>query len=358
MNAGRARDASARRWRRWAPRALAFARMILLASLAASAQAISYTVQVVAVSDENRARALEEQLLASGFAAYTLTVPTQQGLIYRLRIGAFADRDSAERFADALSPPGGDPATPALAESIPEDLIPLEPAWLGRYAPGSDLRVLPSPAGPLLRARAKGALEPSYRLPDGRRVSAFRLMPQPDGGWLVVRALLLWPADWQGLSEEARAQQRQTVLGNVASALGRSAGELEPYVFAPAGQAPFLAVVERWSAGGGDRERLPALGDPARGIGADGPELHWFGGSEVEIREPEPLWTLPEAPAPVASVTGERWQAQGDGGFVRLELGERSWRVVPGAPLWAAGDLLAVWDEGAVVLYALLEPTL
>lgn len=346
MNVGRAREARARR-RGWA--------LALLLSLAPWAAAISYTVQVVAVSDEERARALEEQLLASGFAAYTLTVPTQQGLIYRLRIGAFADRESAERFADALSPPGGDPATPALAESIPRDLIPLEPAWLGRYPPGSDLRVLPSPAGPVVRAYAKGALEPSYRLPDGRRVSAFRLTPQPEGGWLMLRALPLWTAEWPTLSEEARARQRQTVLDNVALTLGLPASELEPYVFAPAGQAPFLVVAERWSEDG-NRERLPALGDPARDIGAEGPELRWFGDGEIEIREPEPLWTLPEAPAPAASAAGAGWQAQSDGGFVRLSRGERSWRAVPGAPLWAASDLLAVWDEGAAVLYALREP--
>ncbi len=328
-------------------------RVLLVLGLACwgLALAISYTVQVVAVSDEERALLIQDALAEEGFPAYVLTVPTQEGLVYRLRIGAFANRAAAARFAERLPPFFGAPATPALAESIPSGLIPLEPEWLGSYPAGSQVEALDWPGGPALRTQT-GDAPARYRLPDGTSFEAFRALPQ-QGGVLLVEALRLWPEGWESLSEAERVEYRQTVLGNVAAGLELAEARLADFVFHPEGEAPFLVLAERRDASGA-RVRLRALGQPGSGFGPEGPELAWLEpAAREDIQDPEALWRVADQPAPAPSVTGAGWQATADEGFVRLLREGRSWRAASGAPLWAAGELLAVLDRGEVVVYAL-----
>jgi SPOR domain len=107
--------------------------LIVLAWLSV-AGAISYTVQVVAFSDEPRARRVKDELASQGYPAYLIAVPTAQGQVYRIRVGAFANRAAAALFAQTMPSVEGSTPSPALAEGgLPPGLIPLAPALLGQY---------------------------------------------------------------------------------------------------------------------------------------------------------------------------------------------------------------------------------
>lgn len=332
----------------------------LLLALAA-AQEISYTVQVAAVSDEARALELQQSLASQGFAAYLLAVPTEQGLVYRLRLGAFANRAAAAQFAAALPTIGGGSAAPALAENIPPSLIPLEPELLSRDDPATTaVEVLPWGEGFAVRTQPREGAQPArYLLLDGSSFSAWRAARQADGSLLLVESLSLWPEGWESLSAAERDGFRQTVLGNLATSLELSREALEPFVFEAEGAAPFLILAARRDPETGERERLPGLARPEDGLSMRGPELLWLREDEaVSIAEPEPLWAAAPEPEALARVQGQGWEARADDDFTRLDLsGEaRGWRAVAGAPLWASGSLLAVLDDGRIVLYALRQP--
>jgi hypothetical protein len=111
-------------------------------------QAISYTVQVVAFSDEPRARRVQSELAGQGYPAYLIAVPTAQGQVYRIRVGAFANRAAAALFAQTMPSVEGSTPSPALAEGgVPPGLIPLAPALLGQYDLTTTLvQVFPWPA--------------------------------------------------------------------------------------------------------------------------------------------------------------------------------------------------------------------
>jgi SPOR domain len=96
--------------------------------------AISYTVQLFASSDEPKASQLQAELADQGYKAYLLRVPTAQGQVYRIRVGAFANRAAAALFAQVLPSVEGSTPSPALVEGgEPPGLIPLQPALLGQY---------------------------------------------------------------------------------------------------------------------------------------------------------------------------------------------------------------------------------
>ncbi len=96
--------------------------------------AISYTVQLFASSDEARASQLQAQLAGQGYPAYLLSVPTAQGQVYRIRVGAFGNRAAAALFAQVMPSVEGSTPSPALAEGgVPPGLIPLQLALLGQY---------------------------------------------------------------------------------------------------------------------------------------------------------------------------------------------------------------------------------
>lgn len=148
----------------------------------AGAQALGYTVQVIAVSDQTNALDLSRGLLREGFPAYVVRSTGSQGDVYRVRVGAFANRAAAARYAAAMPDVAGARPVPALAEAIPGGIMPLAPrvVWF-EAAAGADLRVLPWPGGVALRRQALDPLrQATYALvQDGevRTVSAWRAAP-------------------------------------------------------------------------------------------------------------------------------------------------------------------------------------
>lgn len=56
----------------------------------------SYVVQVVALSDAEKAKALEKKIDAAGINAYTEVVKTEKGDVTRVRVGPFASREAAD----------------------------------------------------------------------------------------------------------------------------------------------------------------------------------------------------------------------------------------------------------------------
>jgi hypothetical protein len=154
---------------------------LVLGSLAA-AQSIGFTVQVIAVSDQNNALDISRGLLRDGFPAYVVRSTGGQGDVYRVRVGAFANRAAAVRYAAAMPGIGGTRPVPALAEAIPAGIMEWTPRvlWQGSVA-GADLRVLPWPDGLALRRQAADPLrEATYELVQGaevRTVRAWRIAP-------------------------------------------------------------------------------------------------------------------------------------------------------------------------------------
>ena len=155
---------------------------LALAAVGAPALAIAFTVQVIAVSDQASALDISRTLLRDGFPAYVVRSTGSQGDVYRVRVGAFANRAAAARYAAAMPEVAGARPVPALAEAIPAGIMPLAPRvlWDGPVA-GADLRVVPWPDGVALRRQAFDPLrQASYALVQGaevRTVQAWRVAP-------------------------------------------------------------------------------------------------------------------------------------------------------------------------------------
>lgn len=334
---------------------------------AAWGQAISYTVQVVAVSSQDRALGLVSELTRQGYPAYLLTVPTPQGLVYRIRVGAFANRAAAARYAAALPGVGDSRPTPALAENIPAGLSPLEPALLGAYdLEAVNVQVLPWQGEAALRVQPKDAAQQAtYTLLDGTvappTFAAWRARPQDDGTVLRVYSLPLWPDGWPTLAAPERESYRQTVLTNIAAQFDMSVSELEAFVFPAENAAPFLVLADRFDPATGGRERLKAMGRPSTGSttgpSAFGPELQGVQGATApEVPMLEPLFAPTTAGDPPA-LQGDGWRAVASGGFTELDLAAstKPWRAVVGTPLWARQNVLLTLDGSDVLVYTLLE---
>ena len=76
-----------------------------------SQQAVSggaYVVQVAALSDSSKAKALEKQMAGAGLKTYTEVVNTQSGEVTRVRAGPFATREAAEKARSQLKKAGLD----------------------------------------------------------------------------------------------------------------------------------------------------------------------------------------------------------------------------------------------------------
>ena len=324
-------------------------------------QAISYTVQVAAVSDETQALRLRSELAAQGFPAYLLTVPTSEGLVYRLRVGAFADREAAAQFAAAMPRVGGSTPTPALAESIPGGLIPLEPDLLGAYdLKEVTVQVLPWQKGIAVRSQPVGLggqARYTLTLPSGlHEFGAWRAAPGEDGGFTRVYSLPLWSADWREQSAAERDSYLQTVLANIAADFDLTVAQVAAFTFTEASEIPFLVLVERTDETG-QVTRLRALGQPGKGLTPAGPELQWFQDEQVSIPPLTPLFVPRGADDLQERVAGDGWEAGASGSYTELRLptSQNAWRAVAGLPLWAQQDLLLTADKGEVFVYHFVE---
>ncbi len=357
----------------------------------ASAQAISYTVQVAALSDQTSAESLRRTLEGEGYPAYLVSVLGAQ-TVYRLRVGAFADRDGAEAYASAMRGVGGTVPVPALAEGIPPDLFPLEPKFVTRYplTPSERLEVVPWGDAAALRTQGRFENEPliaTYRVLSaelaGLPFAAWRAAPLPGTASAgsdtaeaelpeanvlerVANLSLFAPEEANSLPDGALSKTGQARLLEAAEALGLAEAQIRPYIsYEPGRGAPFLVVAERFDPVSQTGGRYPALGNPGSRDAA-GPKLTWFGRSPPETFPqalPDPLFSLAsvvkkgQLVPPTGTLTGAGWQAIRDGRYTVLSVGSRRWRAVVGQPLWAGGDFLLVYARPDVVLYQISPPS-
>ncbi len=384
-----------------------------------SASAISYTVQVAALSDEDAALALQQSLRQEGFPAYLVSVPSESGTIFRLRVGAFADRAAAQTYAETMRGVGGTAPVPALAEGIPAELFPLEPTLLSRYDAAPEMvsvQVTPWGEGAALRTQGRFEDQPfiaEYRVlrggADARPFAAWRAEPGVRETVLRVHNRLLWSEE--EMSEAEREAYAEAQLNEVAQRLNLTPEQVRPYLFFEPGRgAPFLVLAEQFVLTGNAQqvsstpaspaadgpaaddpvsggatsgsspsdaissdavgsnalgERLRALGNPAERTPPGGPSLTWFDRAPPEgfpTDLPAPLFDLQTLfddgeleRDPSRTLTGDGWQASPQGEYTELSVGERTWRAVVGYPLWAGGDYLLVYTD-APVLYKLVRP--
>lgn len=62
----------------------------------------TFYIQVTALADADRAKAVQQRIIDAGFPAYTQTVPAGKGDVTRVRAGPFAVRADADRAQTAL----------------------------------------------------------------------------------------------------------------------------------------------------------------------------------------------------------------------------------------------------------------
>lgn len=62
-----------------------------------------FVVQVAALSSEEKAKELQDQLKASGIQSYTQRISTSSGLRIRVRVGPFSSRDEADKMLGRVS---------------------------------------------------------------------------------------------------------------------------------------------------------------------------------------------------------------------------------------------------------------
>ena len=420
----------------------------LLVALASAAWAISYTVQVIAVSDQDGAIAIYRDLARDGFPGYVVRTTGAHGDVYRVRVGAFANRAAALRYAESMPDVAGSRPVPALAEAIPQGIMPLAPRLLWQHEwSGEEVHLLPWPGGMALRVqRANPLRQATYHVFQDGAERAFaawaavplrQLPPTPDtdltgvpmidlttrpqdaaspqvldddeaaagtepdavgpdtepadeaaptddgvtadpdaaaqapgdaAGWEIyvaapddddvevglalLRDRPLWPPSWQEDGEDVRAAFRSSLETIVARALEIPEEEVRALSYLPGGDPPpALIVLDVTDPSARDAGHLIALADPQRGVRPSGAQL---------VVPEHALEALPAWPStrvrpdvdPGGPVGGPSWQAEADGGFVRLTLPDgATWRAGVGAPLWSDGTVVLAWDGRLLLLY-------
>lgn len=337
---------------------------------------VPFTVQVVALSDLEAATDIQTDLLRSGFPAYTVRSMSEQDDVFRVRVGAFADRSAALLYASGMPTVAGGMPVPAVAENIPAWIMPLAPLVLAEVpTDGREVELARLPSGFALRLQATDLEAPGqaeYLLFVDGRASAYRawsLGVDEDGELVRVRELLLWPENWANDSDDVRAGFRNSLLALIAERLGVPVSALAEAEFRPVADGPpRLLVVER-----GPTTLLE--GSELLGVGIPGPEMGERGPTEF-LRSPawsedadlpglEVEMTLSELLASEGAVSGSGWEAVADGAFVRLTVTDpvaagaqgatmagTSWRASLGRPVWSDGRyLLAALDDHRLLVY-------
>lgn len=277
---------------RTAFRAVLAVLLALCAAPLAQAQQISYTIQVVALSDMDSAIDTQGQLLRQGFPAYVVRSTSSQGAVYRVRVGAFANRPAALLYAEAMPHVAGGQPVPALAEGIPAGLTPLTPRLvLSQELTGMDARLVLVGDALALRTQQRTPLaQAEYAVITGgavERVSAWQLSLGPEGQRVLVRDMRLWPDTWQEEPEEVLEGYQTSLLTLVAERLGLDPATVRAARYGVGSGPPRLIVVEREAPEAPDGTELLGLGLPASGMTPAGP-LQFLG------LQPEDLPGLPD----------------------------------------------------------------
>ncbi len=333
----------------------------LVLGAVAWAQAISYTVQVVALSDKDSALALQAQLNSQGYPAYVVRSTTVAGDVYRVRVGAFANRQAALVFADAMPAVAGGKPVPALAEAIPPGIVSLAPRVLTRIIPdGRSVTVQPWRSGIAIRLQQRSPLqEARYVTVEGDQVDSFDAwlaVPSADGSITRLRDLALWPDSYQQDPQAARDAYQASVVSLVADGLGLSASDVRATITTGPGDAvPHLVVLERVTraSDGTESSKLLALGVPALGMTPEGP-ARYLGLAPGELPDAPPTTPLAaDAPA-TGPLQGSGWTARQNGDFVTLTAGDASWVQAVGTLLWTDGHVVATAYRSSLLFYDFL----
>jgi hypothetical protein len=325
----------------------------LLAALAPASLAISYTVQVVALSDQQAALGVQRTLLDEAYPAYVVRATTVQGDIYRVRVGAFANRDAALLYAEAMPAIVGSPPLPALAEGIPSGVMPLEPRVLAQL-PDDEAEVLPWPGGIALRSQPDESLPATYRVVRGGATWTFEAWrAEPVAGAVMrLRNMSLWPSTWQQEAPEVREEYRLARLDALATRLALSPARLEALQQRPTYGPPFLVALELVdSASGG--VTVVGVAEVDGRLSGHGPEALALGDGEIPDAV-APLYRAMGAQAAESGAQGgEDWRAVAAGDFFLLSTqdGGAAWKAGVGTPLWSDGDHLLVRSGSGLILY-------
>lgn len=320
----------------------------LVASLAAVpvvAQGLApYTVQVAALSDSDAAIDLSVALVREGYPAYVVRAEGAAGSVFRVRVGAFGDRGSADRYATTMGVEGGSEPRPALAEAIPSGILPLAPTRWFRIENGQ--RATVGAWGDTDRAARivrDPAATPVYLLGDGTRFEAWWARALSDGGREEVVELALdadASADDEASVRDALFRQRLRLIAE------RGGFDFERLADEAVRGTPGARSLVVWRERPGVGEEIVrgvavASADPSSRDAAD-----WLG--DVPPNPVEPLLTIPgEAlDGTPERLEGDGWAARFDAPWTVLSVGETTWRALVGAPRFALDRLLVVRVAG------------
>lgn len=334
-----------------------FASLVLLSF----SLAISYTVQIIAVSTEASASKLQAELADQGYTAYLVQVPTAEGPVFRIRVGSFANREAAALFAEAMTGVLDSSPTPALAEGIPASLVPLEAELVDSFSSATTaIQVLPWQGEVAFRTQVKDASEQAlYRVVDIVDFEAWQAAPQSDGSIIRVYSHDLWPEAWTIQTQGERELSRRNTLQTLADELGFTTEQLEAFEFKRANGPPYLVLVEQFSVRNEETKLFKVLGQPASEPDRLGPELVWFDDNEVTFKDIKALFEagLEDASTSATLKSREGWEARADGGFLEIENNDpkKTWRAAVGKPLWVRENWLLASTGGDVLLYRLIQ---
>lgn len=332
-------------------------RLLLLLSIVfggvhAAAQGAFYTVQVVALSDRDSALTLVSDLLKEGFPAYVVRSASQEGDLFRIRVGSFADRGAAVEYIEQMPEIAGGRAVPALAEGIPAGLVPAH-TELKLQIPLAErpVLVLADTERLLLRSELPDNAEPDHHQFFGFdangnfRVEAYRVVPGDGTDWYILRDLPLWPETLVDDSEEIRETFRESLLSLLEERLGVTRTQLENATISHE-HTNVVRVVERYH-GASKLAEVVAL--------------VWFEGEERVFSNPEVGERFSQPELPVKEVTAlvpangtvqnSEWFAAPEDAFVRLSVNNegvpgKSWRAATGTPLvFVFSGLLSLGDQ-------------
>jgi len=339
----------------------------------APATSVPYTVQVAALSDAEAAIDLSGELLRDGFPAYVVRAEGAVGSVFRVRVAAFGDRVSADRYAEALGARRGGAPRPALAEAIPAGILPLAPIRLFRAEGEARAVVLDwGTAGVVLRT---GPTEgPAvYRGEDGRTFEAWWARPTADGGREEVARLPLddaAAADDEPPVRDALFRQRLRLVADQAgldetvleeAAVRGEPGDRHLIVWRSVDATSSVLGVVRAAASPASRASDDWLGGvPPEPPGVllvvrEGPATDAApvadDGAVTEARDseaqpPDGPAETDEAPPGVPVVEGDGWRARRDGTWTVLASDGATWRALVGAPRRGSDDLLVLEVEG------------
>lgn len=319
--------------------------------------AISYTVQVIALSSEANVRLLEERLKEMGFPAYTITVPTNQGQIFRLRVGSFADREAAQKYAQAMQGVLDSSPVPQLAEGIPTNLVPVEAGVLVSY-PIKDtiIRISSKQDRIMIRIQTLGEFNEASYIIEDFNFNAYRATLSNDNKILRVFSKRLWPEVYPLDSNIERDMFHQNTIIELAAKLNISNEEIRKHQFLNKKSEPFLVLVEQIDLQNGNVSLLKALGRPGSKTNEFGPELDWFASEPIDIIESKAEFEITsQTRLSTKQLSTDTWILTAKNNFAELELIEskQKWLLVAGKPIWAKANLLLTSYNNMFELYQL-----